>query len=271
MPDGSTQPPLTFAALDGIAFAAARGRLGNHDLPQLVAADIGPVVEMNQLARSEVLPPPLCAPWLRFDGSYGLFRAAADGLDQWFGAQEGRLGLFKCKPAGGPETDRWKEFGVEAHKAALASGFPARIVWRLMGAMGEIRDKLIEHSEAPATGVVMFRSSLGSFEFAVSDSGIGTLASLRTNSDYVHLRDEGEALQCALADGESRFGRAAGRGTGFSQLFKSLVSLNASLRFRSGDHALSVEGVSPTLVKAHVAVKPRAAGFMTAVRCALVR
>jgi hypothetical protein len=271
LPDGSTELPLTFAALDGIAFAAARGRLGDHDLPQHVAAEIGPVVEMCQLARSGVLPPPLSAPWLLLDGSDGLFRAAADGIDQWFGAQGRRLGLFRCKAAGEPETNRWKAFGVEAHKAALASGFPARIVWRLMGAMGEIRDNLIEHSEAAATGVVVFRSLPESFEFAVSDCGIGTLASLKTNSDYAHLRDEGEALQCALGDGESRFGRAAGRGTGFSQLFKSLASLNASLRFRSGDHALSIEGVSPTLVEARVAVKPRAAGFMISVRCALVR
>jgi hypothetical protein len=271
LPDGSTEPPLTFAALDGIAFAAARGRLGDHDLPQHVAADIGPIVEMYQLARAGVLPPPLSAPWLRLDGSDSLFRAAADGVEQWFGAEGRSLGLFRCKAAGGPEMNRWKVFGVEAHKAALASGFPARIVWRLMGAMGEIRDNLIEHSEAPATGVVVFRSLPGLFEFAVSDSGVGALASLKTNSDYAYLRDEGEALQCALADGESRFGRAAGRGTGFSQLFKSLATLNASLRFRSGDHALSVEGVSPTVVEARVAIKPRAAGFMTSVRCALVR
>jgi hypothetical protein len=136
-----------------------------------------------------------------------------------------------------------------------------------MGAMGEIRDNVAEHSQAAATGLVVFRSRSGSFEFAVADSGIGTLASLRTNPEYARLRDEGEALQCALTDGVSRFGKSAGRGTGFSQLFKSLASLNASLRFRSGDHALSVEGESPTLVNAHVAKKPRAAGFLTCVLC----
>jgi hypothetical protein len=62
---------------------------------------------------------------------------------------------------------------------------------------------------------------------------------------------------------------AAGRGTGFSQLFKSLASLNASLRFRSGDHALSIDGKSPTLVTAKVAKKPRAVGFLTCVLCRL--
>jgi hypothetical protein len=193
----------------------------------------------------------------------------ANGADDWVGIQGRRLGFFRCQTPAGPDVPRWNVFGVEAHKAALAAGLPARIVWRLMGAMGEIRDNLMEHSEAAATGVVVFCSSPGSFEFVVSDSGIGALASLRSHTDYVHLRDEGDALQCALSDGESRFGRAAGRGTGFSQLFKSLALLNASLRFRSGDHALTVEGVSPTLVNARVAIKPPAIGFTTSVRCAL--
>jgi hypothetical protein len=154
-----------------------------------------------------------------------------------------------------------------AHKAALAAGFPTPIVRRLMGAMGEIRDNVIEHSEAPATGFVAFRSRLGLFEFTVADDGIGTLASLRTNVQYARLRDEGEALQCALTDGESRFGKAAERGTGFSQLFKSLASLNASLRFRSGDHALSIEEKGPTLVNALVAKKPRLSGFLASILC----
>ncbi len=93
------------------------------------------------------------------------------------------------------------------------------------------------------------------------------LASLRSNPEYAHLMDEEGALQCALTDGESRFGRAAKRETGFSTLFRSLVNMNASLRFRSGDHALTLAGTSPTLVNAHVARKAPATGFMISVRC----
>jgi hypothetical protein len=133
--------------------------------------------------------------------------------------------------------------------------------------MGEIYDNLFEHSGAVATGLVVFRSYPSSFEFAVADSGVGVLASLKTNIEYSTLRDEGEALQCALTDGESRFGRAARRGTGFSQLFKSLASLNAALRFRSGDHALLIEGKTPTLVNALTAKKPRSLGFLASVHC----
>ena len=99
-----------------------------------------------------------------------------------FGSRR-KIGLFKCRAANVSEATQWTSFRVEAHKAALASGFPTQIVSRLMGAMGEIRDNVLEHSEAPATGMVAFSSSPGSFEFAVSDSGIGTLASLKTNAD----------------------------------------------------------------------------------------
>lgn len=265
MRDDVREQPLTFAALDGIAFAAARGRL-EMVTEKHVAAEIGPLVELFQLARVGLLPMPLAAPWLRLDGSEALFRAAVEGADEWICPQD-RLGAFRCKQTGASDEKRWTSFQVRAHKAALAAGFSMQIVRRLLGAMGEIRDNLIEHSEAASTGLVVFRSRPGSFEFAVADNGIGTLASLRTNVQYAGLRDEGEALQCALTDGESRFGKAAGRGTGFSQLFKSLAFLNASLRFRSGDHALSIEGKSPTLLSALVAKKPRSSGFLASVFC----
>jgi hypothetical protein len=259
-------PKLTFAALDGIAFAAERGRLRSPP-PQHIASDLGPLVEMLQLARVGLLPLPLAAPWLRLAETEALVRAAANGADQWISPQEGRLGAFKCKLTDNSDNRRWTAFRVEAHKAALAAGLPPRLVQRLMGAMGEIRDNIAEHSQAVATGLVAFRSRSSCFEFAIADGGVGTLASLRTNPEYTQLRDEGEALQCALTDGVSRFGKCAGRGTGFTQLFKSLASLNASLRFRSGDHALSIEGENPTLVNAHVAKKPRTAGFLACVLC----
>jgi hypothetical protein len=260
------RPPLTFGALDDIAFAAERGCLRCLP-PEHGAAELGPLVEMLQLARTGLLPMPLNARWLCLGESEPLFRIAMDGGDQWISPQGGGLGAFKCKATAASDKSRWTFFRVEAHKAALSAGLPTPIVHRLMGAMGEILDNVTEHSEAAATGLVVFRPHSGCFEFAVADAGIGILASLRTNTEYAGLRDEGEALQCALTDGVSRFGKAAGRGTGFSQLFKSLASLNASLRFRSGDHALSINGIGPTLVNSHVARKPRALGFLACVLC----
>lgn len=258
---------MTFAAVDGLAFAAARRRLPN-ELPPHIARDLGPIVELFQLARVGGLPSPLTASWLH-SGSIGeLFVAVANGVDRCTTGRGGRVGVFHCS-SNGNDSSRWKAFKIEAHKSALAAGFSTQVVGRLIGAMGEIQDNVNEHSQATATGLVFFNSLLGVFEFAVADAGIGALASLQTNSEYAHLRDEGEALECALSDGQSRFGISAGRGTGFSQLFKSLASLNASLRFRSGDHAISIDGKSPTLVGAQVAKKPHITGFLACVRCRL--
>jgi hypothetical protein len=258
---------LTFAALDGIAFAASRGRLA-VEVPGYVVGDLGPVIEMVQLARTGLLPLPTSATWLHLNGSEALLHAAVENADCWISKQGVSAGTFKCKLMVS-DAKSWTSFKVEAHKAALTAGFSAQTVHRLVGAMGEIVDNVLEHSQAAPTGFIVFTGRPGSFEFTVADAGVGTLVSLQTNSEYAHLRDEGDALQCALANGESRFGKAAKRGTGFSQLFKSLVSLNASLRFRSGDHGLSMHGTSPTLVNAHVAKKPRASGFMTSVRCTM--
>jgi hypothetical protein len=256
---------LSFSALDGIAFAASRGRLGA--VPVFAADELGPLVEMVQLARAGLLPLPTSAPWLRLNGSEALLRAALDGTDEWVSPRGGGTGFMKCSV---PESNPRKvAFKVEAHKSALSAGFSAQTVSRLMGAMGEIADNVLEHSGAASTGFILFDARPGSFEFAVADAGVGVLSSLQSNPEYAYLADEGDALRCALTDGESRFGKAAQRGTGFSTLFKSLANMNASLRFRSGDHALSIAGSSPTLVVAHVARKPRAKGFLTSVRCTL--
>lgn len=256
---------LTFTALDGIAFAAARDRLGH--IGEFVAGELGPLVEMVQLARAGLLPPPSAAPWLRLNGAETVLRAAV-GSERWASPYGSGWGFLRCDVLQ-TEPTRWTSFQLEGHKAGLAAGFPSRAVSRLMGAMGEIADNVLEHSESPSTGFIVFAGRPGSFEFAVADNGIGALASLRSNPEYSHLVDEGDALLCALTDGESRFGKAAQRGTGFSTLFKSLANMNATLRFRSGDHALGMQGRSPTLVNAHVARKPRAAGLMVSVRCAI--
>ena len=268
MPDGAPEEPLTFRALDGIAFAAARGRLGKAP-PKHVVVELGPLIEWLQLARAGLLPLPCAAPWLALAGSEALYQATANGGGDWISPEGGRLGVFKCRSPSPVDESRWHSFQLAAHKAALAVEFPSKVAAQLIGALGEIRDNVVEHSQAPATGLVVYRSHPGSFEFAVADGGIGTLASLRTNIEYSALRDEGEALQYALTDGVSRFGKAAKRGTGFSQLFKSLATLNGSLRFRSGDHALSIKGRNPALVNALIGKKPPLTGFLACVLCRL--
>ncbi|MGJ4932247.1 ATP-binding protein [Bradyrhizobium sp. HKCCYLS2038] len=202
---------LTFAALDGIAFAAARGRLGQ--VREHSERDLGPLIEMIQLARTGLLPSPVSAPWLRLNGSAPILRAATGQSEGWTSSYGSTSGFMRCDTR---QTDpkRWTAFQLDAHKAALALKFPRDTVNRLISAMGEIVDNVLEHSQASTAGFVVFDSRDGVFEFVVADDGVGALASLQSNPEYAHLADEGDALQCALTDGESRFGKAAQRGTG---------------------------------------------------------
>ena len=71
--------PLTFAALDGIAFAAGRGRL--HELAPDIRYDagrLGPFMEWRQLSYGGALPQTDKAAWLDL-GAAAPFEAALRG------------------------------------------------------------------------------------------------------------------------------------------------------------------------------------------------
>jgi hypothetical protein len=107
------------------------------------------------------------------------------------------------------------------------------------------------------------------FEFVVSDGGRGVLASLRSCPDYADLVDHGEALRLTLQDGVSRYGKGTSHGKGFRPLFKGLANLNGELRFRSGDQALTIDGVNAGSIPAQTWEKVPTSGFAASVLCAL--
>ena len=137
----------------------------------------------------------------------------------------------------GPEWDQWT---THAENIAKSQGLNAHLIAGLLGAMIEIQDNVYEHSGAPETGLVAYATTATSFEFVVADRGIGVLSSLRENPNYADVSDAGAALGLAITDGVSRFPSETGHGQGFNQLFRALVGHNAELRFRSGDHALTL-------------------------------
>jgi len=259
-------PPLDFTALDGLAFAAERGRLANG-VPRLAARELGPLVEMALLARGGLLPAPETAKWLQLDGLGALYSAIKSGHRHWICPSARRIGFLRAE--GRPPTDEtiWTGFGLAAQQAAAAAGFPARIAAQLAAALGELHSNVYEHSGAPATGLVAFRAAPDRFEFVVSDRGLGVLESLRSCTDYSGLTDHGEALRLTLKDGVSRHGANAGRGFGFRPLFIGLANLNGALRFRSGDHALVIDGSNPSPMTARTAQKPSLKGLMISVAC----
>jgi hypothetical protein len=126
---------------------------------------------------------------------------------------------------------------------------------------------IFEHSRNPESGIAGYRWRGGEFEYVVADNGEGVLRSLQRHPDYASIEDAGLALQLALTDGESRFGRRSGRGYGFRQVFISLIDVGATLRFRSGDSRLEVAGVSPTLRTGRIARSCTFRGLLICMRC----
>src|SRR6266850_7243970 len=257
---------LTFAVVDDLAFAAERDRLqGKSATSVFMPAEIGPLIELAKLSANGPLPPINANPWIALDAYGAFYNAIIAGRDQWLCPNGRSLGFIRTIWDPWVDDTKWTAFLVQAQRAAVTSGFPKKIAAQLMGAIGELQGNIYEHSDAARTGLIAFQAARGNFEFVVSDKGIGILASLRSCPDYASLNDHGEALKWALQDGNSRYGVAAGRGMGFRPLFIGLTNLNGILRFRSGDHALTIDGHSPTLMMAKLAQKPHIRGFVASV------
>jgi hypothetical protein len=257
--------PLTFATLDSLAFAAERGRLDRAAGLALAVADLGPLLELVQLGASGLLPGPDRAPWLALNGAAPFHAALADGRPRWVCPETRRAGFVRLAATMPADDTPWIQFALAAQKAAAAAGFAGKTAAQLAGALGEMHSNVYEHSGRPETGFAAFRAGEGVFEFAVADSGIGVLASLNTCPDHAGLTDHGDALRLALTEGVSRHG--AGRGMGFRPLFIGLANLFGALRFRSGNHALTIDGRTPSLMSAKTAEKPALQGFFISVAC----
>jgi anti-sigma regulatory factor (Ser/Thr protein kinase) len=260
--------PFTFAELDGLGFAAAKGRLQPLPDGAYVARDLGPVLELARLSASGLLPAPTRANWLALAEIEAFGTAWRERRKLWTCPQRG-LGFLRLEPEPPEDETEGIAFSLEAQKAAAAAGLPGRLPAWLVGAFNEMQSNVYEHSGRPATGVAAYRATGGRFEFVVSDGGMGPLASLASGPDYPALHDHAEALRLTLTDGISRHGRAAGRGTGFRRLFTGLAELGGALRFRSGDQALTIDGVNPAAMPWKTAEKPSMGGFLAAVCCSV--
>lgn len=268
----NSDPPhhLTFTVVDNLAFAAEKGRFQGKTASKIfVSKHIGPLLELNHLSGNDLLPPLDSNPWISLAAHKKFYAALLSGHDQWICPQSKRIGFIRTTWGTTGDTTEWDTFCYHIQRAVEVVGFPGTVPAKLVGAIGELEGNLQEHSEASHTGVIAFQATDRVFEFVVADKGIGVLKSLRSCLEYSNLEDGGEALSMALKDGVSRFGRAANRGRGFRQIFVGLANLNGSLRFRSEDHALTIEGYSPGLSMAKVMQKPRIDGFFASILCNL--
>ena len=256
--------PLTFAVVDDLAFAATKGRLGQ--LPastRFLAEDLGPALEVLQLQRGGMLPSTL--PWIDFDELDWLVRALRDTAAREARRANGSVGMMRVPPQ--RDTAAWTGFVIRAKRAAQSAGLSGSWAAQMVAAMSEMEDNVHWHSGAAQTGVAAYRATPGRFEFVVADGGVGVLASLRDAAEYADLVDDGAALRLTLTEGASRFGSHSDRGHGFRPLFTGLANQRATLRFRSGEAAVSIDGRDPQLVMAQPATKPRLSGFLISVSC----
>lgn len=175
------------------------------------------------------------------------------GLSNYTGLRDLRPRNFEFIPSPSLQDEfrnpSWTTFCKRAELAAVMAGVGKGLAAGMVGIMIEMTSNVVEHSEAAATSIVGYRSICGSFEFVVADSGTGIMNSLRTNREFQNVRDSGMALELAIREGVSRFGGISGRGMGFRNLLKNIANRRSILRFRSGDHSLTIDGTGDGIVK----------------------
>ena len=229
-----------FAVADDLLREASQGRLAGHaSIVLQKSGRIGPLVEIALAATSH--PDQYRGVSVNSPFAARLNQALQTRIPFGSGYSDcaGAFPLSATNPVNLTGTE-WDQWTTHAENIAKTKGVNTHLAAGLIGALIEIQDNVYEHSGAPETGVVAYATTVSSFEFVVADRGIGVLSSLRQNPNYAGVAHAGEALELAITDGVSRFPAETGHGQGFNQLFRALVGHNAELRFRSGDHALTL-------------------------------
>jgi hypothetical protein len=260
---------LDFANLDDLLAAVHFDHLDpSGHLRDATTLRIGPVVELLLHARARTLDAralPESPVVTSIRNLMGRIQPGTGSFNQGDSVHVGFI-LTARDPEHG-DLAPWYQFLKQAEQAAAHSGLPAQTASQLVAAIREMEDNIHVHSERSHDGIVGFRATDLEFEFVIADSGIGALHSLRQHADYSDLEDAGRALQLVLSEGESRFGRNAGHGGGFHGLFRGLADLNGQLRFRTGDHALTIDGSTPALERSQISQKVPLVGFLASVTC----
>ena len=266
-----TVQTLNFGAVDGLSFAAAAGRLGSGRVSiRFTPRHLGPLLEILHLAAGGRMPSPVKGDWLALDGARALVQALGEERECWVSSGDRHTGFIRAIRGGPDGNSRWTAFLMDAQRAARnIARLPGTTPGQLVASMEELESNIHEHCSAAETGLVAFRGTPSLFEFVVADRGIGILKSLQSSADHATLSDHGKALELALTDGVSRYGNDVQRGYGFRPLFVGLVNLQSFLRFRSGDHALTMDGTNPNLAMAQLAQKADMDGFLASVSCGL--
>ena len=259
---------LTFETLDDLALAVGEGLMASDAaLPRsLAGVRLGPLIELHLLKGTMSWPPGVLA--TIEDAAFGrLMNALRAERTMWI-SDTGRSGFMLLGEAfGDDEETRWTGFGLKADQAMRAVGLPAGLAGQLVGATKELHSNGYEHSERSRTGIVAFASHQDMAEFIVADSGIGVLASLKSNPKHAGIEGDAEALRLALQPGGSRYAGVSTRGHGFDLMFTGLLNRDSKLRFRSGTAAITIDGLAAGSPVPLIRDRPAMQGFLIAIDC----
>jgi anti-sigma regulatory factor (Ser/Thr protein kinase) len=164
----------------------------------------------------------------------------------------------------------WTAFVKRLEMTAREVGFGENVAAGLAGAVHELADNVIQHSEAPSSGLVAFARSASMFEYVVADAGIGMLASLRRAPEFASLRDDLEALPLAVTPGVSRHGRGIGYGYGYRAVFLPLKAAHGVIRLRSGRAVLELVGLGPRPDQGRCSQRPHHQGVVVSVEISTI-
>jgi hypothetical protein len=145
-------------------------------------------------------------------------------------------------------TVEWALFGQRLKRSLeRIAGFDVRRALAFSKVISELADNIIEHSSEPGTppapGLVGYEVGPGRMTISVGDLGRGVRASLAENLAWRDkVPDSRSALTAAVLQRASRRSDAGMEGMGLYEVQKVLVDLDGSLRFRSGDTALTLDG-----------------------------
>lgn len=135
----------------------------------------------------------------------------------------------------------WGEYLVRFRQSIKNAGFDLEKATGIAAALGEMADNATLHANAPVGVLVGYQVINCAAVCCVADVGDGMLKSLTSNIAYRHVQSHKEAIRLALQRGVSRYGPGQG-GLGFYHVFKALAAMSGTLRFRSGEGCVTMDG-----------------------------
>lgn len=162
--------------------------------------------------------------------------------------------------------ESWTEFLIRFRQSAKRVGFTIEKAKGLAASLAEMADNAVLHANAPVGVLIGYQAVDGAAVCCVGDVGDGVLKSLTSHPAYHRLRTHKEAIRVALQAGETRFGPGQG-GLGFYRVFKALAASWGTLRFRSGEGCISMDGREVSADRGEEAFVLSRPGFQVTICC----